>query len=96
MICLDMNAVIAVLNDRSSPVRARIDTAIGLDRTLAISSNVLFELRFGAAKGGRSERNTQRIVDFLSGPIEALPFEPTDAYEAGDIRAVLGRQKCAC
>ena len=91
MICLDTNAVIAVLNDRSSPVRARIDAAIGLGRTLAISPIVLFELRYGAAKSARPERNTQRIADFLSGPIEVLPFEPTDADEAGDIRAVLER-----
>ena len=91
MICLDTNAVIAVLNDRTSPVRAGIDAAIGLGRTLSISSIVLFELRYGAAKSARPERNAQRIVDFLSGPIEVLPFEPADADEAGDIRAALER-----
>jgi tRNA(fMet)-specific endonuclease VapC len=76
MICFDTNAVIAVLNDRTSPVRTRIDAAVGLGRTLAISSIVLFELRYGAAKSARPERNTQRIADFLSGPIEVLPFDP--------------------
>ena len=91
MICLDTNAVIAVLNDRTSPVRTRINAAIGLGRTLAISSIVLYELRYGAAKSARPERNTQRITDFLSGPIEVLPFEPADANEAGDIRAALER-----
>jgi tRNA(fMet)-specific endonuclease VapC len=91
MICLDTNAVIAVLIDRTSPVRTRIDAAIGLGRTLAISSIVLFELRYGAAKSARPERNMQRIGDFLSGPIEVLPFETTDANEAGDIRAALER-----
>jgi tRNA(fMet)-specific endonuclease VapC len=91
MICLDTNAVIAVLNDRTSPVRARIDAAIGLGHALAISSIVLFELRYGAAKSARRERNSQRIADFLSGPIEVLPFEPADADEAGDIRAALER-----
>jgi tRNA(fMet)-specific endonuclease VapC len=91
MICLDTNAVIVVLNDRSSPVRVRIDAAIGLGRTLAISSIVLFELRYGAAKSARPERNMQRIAEFLSGPIEVLPFETTDADEAGDIRAALER-----
>jgi tRNA(fMet)-specific endonuclease VapC len=91
MICLDTNAVIAILNDRTSPVRTRIDAAIGLGRTLAISSIVLFELRYGAAKSARPERNTQRIADFLSGPIEVLPFEPADADEAGEIRAALER-----
>lgn len=91
MICLDTNAVIAVLNDRTSPVRAGIDAAIGGGRTLSISSIVLFELRYGAAKSARPERNTQRIADFLSGPIEVLPFEPADAEEGGDIRAALER-----
>jgi tRNA(fMet)-specific endonuclease VapC len=91
MICLDTNAVIAVLNDRNSPVRTRIDAAIGQDRTFSISCIVLYELRYGAAKSARPERNSQRIIDFLSGPIEVLPFEPPDADEAGDIRAALER-----
>ncbi len=91
MICLDTNAVIDVLNDRTSPVRSRINAAIRLGHPLAISSIVLFELRYGAAKSVRPERNAQRIIDFLSGPIEVLPFTPADAEEAGDIRAALER-----
>ncbi|HYS48061.1 MAG TPA: type II toxin-antitoxin system VapC family toxin [Xanthobacteraceae bacterium] len=91
MICLDTNAVIAVLNERASPVRARIDQATGLGHTFALSSIVLFELRYGAAKSARPERNARRIVDFLAGPIEVLPFEEADADEAGDIRAALER-----
>jgi tRNA(fMet)-specific endonuclease VapC len=91
MICIDTNAVIAVLNDRASPVRARIDAAIGLGRTLAMSPIVLFELRYGAAKSARPDRNAQRIADFLAGPIAVLPFEPADAEEAANIRAALER-----
>ena len=91
MICLDTNAVIAVLNNRASSVRTRIDAAIGQGRTLAISPIVLFELRYGAAKSAQPGRNAQRIVDFLAGPIAVLPFEPADAEEAGDIRAALER-----
>jgi tRNA(fMet)-specific endonuclease VapC len=52
---------------------------------------VLFELRYGAAKSARPDRNARRIADFLSGPIEVLPFEPAAADEAGDIRAALER-----
>ena len=89
MICLDTNAVIAALNDRASPVRRNIEAAIASGETLAISSIVLFELRYGAVKSARPERNLQRIVDFLAGPIEILPFELADAEEAGDIRAAL-------
>jgi tRNA(fMet)-specific endonuclease VapC len=91
MICLDTNAVIAVLNDGASPVRARLHSAIGRGDQLAISSIVLFELRYGAAKSARPQRNARRIADFLSGPIEALPFGSGDADEAGDIRATLER-----
>jgi tRNA(fMet)-specific endonuclease VapC len=91
MICLDTNAVIAALKDRASPVRSRIEEAIASGETLAISSIVLFELRYGVAKSARPERNLQRIADFLAGPIEILPFEPADAEEAGEIRAALER-----
>jgi tRNA(fMet)-specific endonuclease VapC len=91
MICLDTNVVIAVLNDPASRVRVRINAAIGLGHPLAISSIVLFELRYGAAKSARPERNMQRVADFLAGPIEVLPFSPADADEAGDIRAALER-----
>jgi tRNA(fMet)-specific endonuclease VapC len=91
MICLDTNAVIAVLNERTSPVLTRIEDAITSGATLAISSIVLFELRYGAAKSARPERNAQRIADFLAGPNEVLPFESADAEEAGDIRAALER-----
>jgi tRNA(fMet)-specific endonuclease VapC len=91
MICLDTNAVIEVLNNRISPVRTRIDAAIRRGRPLAMSSIVLFELRYGAAKSARPERNARRILDFLSGPIEVLAFVDADAEEAGDIRAALER-----
>ena len=91
MICLDTNAVIVALNERTSPVRARLDKAIRLNRPLAISSIVLFELWYGAGKNARPERNARRIADFLAGPIEILAFEPADAEEAGYIRATLER-----
>jgi tRNA(fMet)-specific endonuclease VapC len=91
MICLGTNAVIVVLNNRSSPIRTKIDATIAHRRPLAISPIVLFELRYGAAKSARPGRNVQRIVDFLAGPITVLPFEPADAEEAGDIRSALER-----
>jgi tRNA(fMet)-specific endonuclease VapC len=84
---LDTNAVIAALNDRTSPVRARIEAAIRLNHPLAISSIVLFELWYGAAKSARPDRNARRITDFLAGPIEILAFEPAGAEDAGYIRA---------
>jgi tRNA(fMet)-specific endonuclease VapC len=92
MIFLDTNAVIAVLNDPASPVRGRLDGAIGRGGGLALSSIVLFELHYGAAKSARPERNMRRIADFLTGPIDVLPFESEDAEEAGNIRAALERK----
>jgi tRNA(fMet)-specific endonuclease VapC len=89
MICLDTNAVIAILNNRNPLVRLRVEAAIGLGHPLAISSVVLFELHYGAAKSARPDRNAQRIVDFLAAPIEVLPFDSADAEDAGDIRAAL-------
>ena len=91
MICLDTNAVISALNQRTSPVLTRIEHALASGEAIAIASIVLFELRYGAAKSARSERNKQRIADFLAAPIEVLAFDSGDAEEAGDIRAELER-----
>jgi len=79
MICLDTNVVIAVLNDPKSPVRKKLDDAIGRGDAIAISTIVLFELRYGAAKSARPDRNAKRITDFLAGPVEVWHFEPEDA-----------------
>jgi tRNA(fMet)-specific endonuclease VapC len=91
MILLDTNAVIEVLNHRTSPVRSRIAAAIEQGNTLSISSVVLFELWYGVAKSAHPQRNAQRIADFLAGKIAVLPFEAADAEHAGDIRAGLER-----
>lgn len=91
MICFDTNAIIAVLNSPHSPVRMRIDGAVASGGQLAISSIVLSELWYGAAKSARPERNMRRIADFLAGPIGVLAFEFEDAQEAGDVRAALER-----
>ena len=91
MICLDTNAIIASLNDPTSPVRARIDQARNNGIVVTVSAIVLFELWYGAAKSGHRQRNTERLVDFLTGPIQLLNFDAEDAREAGDIRAALSR-----
>jgi len=91
MICLDTNVVIVLLNTRTSPVRTRMEAAVGQGLTLTMSPIVLFELWYGVAKSARPERNAQRVADFLAGPIAILPFESGDAEEAGSIRASLER-----
>jgi tRNA(fMet)-specific endonuclease VapC len=89
MICLDTNAVIALINGSSTPVRARLAVALQMREVVAISIVVLFELRYGAAKSANPRRASHRIDDFLSGPIQVLDLEQDDAEEAGDIRAAL-------
>jgi tRNA(fMet)-specific endonuclease VapC len=91
MICLDTNAVIAVLNRSSSRVDTRLRRALLKRDALAISVVVLVELWHGALKSVRTEANIRRIEDFLAAPIEVLSFENDDAREAGDIRAALER-----
>jgi tRNA(fMet)-specific endonuclease VapC len=91
MICLDTNAVIALLNHSSVPVRTRLAAAVHRREDVAISVVVLFELRYGAAKSANRQRASRRVAEFLSGPVNVLDFEPDDAEEAGDIRAALER-----
>ena len=89
MICLDTNVIIVSLNDATSPIRARITRAQNSGVPLAVSAIVLFELWYGVAKSGYPERNAERLVAFLAGPMQVLNFEAEDAREAGEIRAAL-------
>ncbi len=91
MICLDTNAIVVALNNPTSPVRSRIARAQDNGAALTMSVIVLFELWYGAANSGHRQRNTDRLVDFLAGPIRVLNFDAEDAREAGDIRAALAK-----
>ncbi len=89
MICLDTDAVIALINGSSTPVRARLAVALQMREVVAISIVVLFEIRYGAAKSANPRRASHRMDDFLSGPIQVLDFEQDDAEEAGDLIVLL-------
>ena len=91
MISLDTNAVIAAINIGPSLVRKRLDEALGRGESVAVSSIVLFELRYGIAKSARRERNESRLDEFMSGWIQTLAFDSEDAKEAGELRAKLER-----
>jgi len=84
MICLGTNVVIAIFNKPASRAEARLRAEFKVGNAVAISSLVLFELRHGAAKSARTERNKNRIEDFLVAPIAILQFDAEDAREAGD------------
>jgi tRNA(fMet)-specific endonuclease VapC len=91
MICLDTNAVIALLGGEASPVRSRFEDAIMRKQTVAASSIVLFELWYGVGKSARRESNASKISEFSSSPVQILSFDAEDSEEAGDIRAALKR-----
>ena len=81
---LDANAVIALLNDMTSPIARRIRRYA--PRDIGVSSVVIHELYYGAFKSQRVEKNVAR-VDALQFPV--LEFDQEDAREAGQIRANL-------
>lgn len=87
MICLDTNAVIAVLRGQQRLVE-RFSRQV-LREPLGLSTVALYELRYGIAKSDRPQRNAQRLEVFLQLPIVVLPFQAEDAEDAGDIRATL-------
>lgn len=91
MIVLDTNIVIALQNGRPPQVRSRLAAAMGEHSSLAISSVVLFELRYGIAKSVRREVSRLVLERFLDSPVAVLPFDGADAAEAGELRASLER-----
>lgn len=88
---LDTNACIALLNGSPTTLRTMVTEALGEGSVLCVSSVVLHELWFGAAKSGRPAHNASRIQAFLSGPVHVLPFDEADARAAGEVRARLQR-----
>ncbi|MGH9161000.1 MAG: type II toxin-antitoxin system VapC family toxin [Vicinamibacteraceae bacterium] len=81
---LDANAVIALLNDTTSPMARRVRRHA--PRDIGISAVVIHELYYGAFKSQRVEKNVAR-VDALQLPV--LEFEREDARQAGELRAHL-------
>jgi tRNA(fMet)-specific endonuclease VapC len=57
----------------------------------AISSVVLFELWYGAARSSRPQQGAAEVRFFTSGEVAVVPFEEADAAVAGDLRQQLAR-----
>jgi tRNA(fMet)-specific endonuclease VapC len=91
MIALDTNVVIAAINRRVLHVRDRLLQTLVDGTVVGIPSIVLFETWYGIKKSARSEENAANLSAFLALDLTHWPFEPEDAEEAGDIRAVLKR-----
>ncbi len=81
---LDANAVIALLNDTTSPLARRIRRYA--PRDIGVSAVVIHELYYGAFKSQRVENNLAR-VDGLQ--FQVLEFDQEDARQAGALRAQL-------
>ncbi|HET9262984.1 MAG TPA: type II toxin-antitoxin system VapC family toxin [Vicinamibacterales bacterium] len=81
---LDANAIIALLNDTTSPIAKRVRRHA--PRDFAVSAVVIHELYYGAFKSQRVEQNVAR-VDALQ--FSVLEFDGEDARQAGQIRAQL-------
>jgi len=89
MYLLDTNACIALINNKSPSVRARLQKALAQDTKVLVSSVVAFELWYGIAKSARPEANARLVETFFAGPMSLLAFESEDARVAGRVRAIL-------
>ncbi len=85
---LDTNLCIRVLRDRPQAIRERFNAEAD---GLCISSIVLSELLYGAAKSTRPIENRSE-VERLATRLDVLSFDNDAAAHAGDIRAVLAGQ----
>ena len=85
---LDTNLCIRVLRDRPRQVRERFNLEAD---SLCISTVVLTELLYGAAKSSRPEHNRNEVERFAA-RLEVLPFDDPAADHAADIRASLERR----
>jgi tRNA(fMet)-specific endonuclease VapC len=81
---LDANAVIALLNDKTSKTAQRARREKVGD--IAVSAIVTHELFYGAFRSRRAAQNLA-LIDALQ--FEVLEFDKEDARQAGEIRALL-------
>lgn len=86
---LDTNVCIALLNETSPKIEARVAKELNLNSELSVSAVSTFELWYGVAKSPRRQSNTQKLAEFLASWINLLPFDPEDARSAGELRAEL-------
>jgi len=86
---LDTNICSYVLRDRPPSVRKRFEKADA--GNLAISTVVLAELYFGAARHPKGDAIRREIDDFAS-RITILPWDENAADHYGEIRAVLEKK----
>jgi tRNA(fMet)-specific endonuclease VapC len=84
---LDTNVCIALLNETSPQIEARVLKELRANSLLSVSSVSAFELWYGVAKSGRRQSNAQKLMAFLGSWVNVLFFEDEDARIAGELRA---------
>jgi tRNA(fMet)-specific endonuclease VapC len=82
---LDTNVCVRVLRDRPESLRQRFNAE---GSSLSISSVVLYELLYGAAKSARPVENRHGVESFAE-RLKLLDFDSDAAAHAGEIRADL-------
>ena len=85
---LDTNICSYVLRSRPASVKERFDEAG--PGALAVSTVVLAELLYGAARHGRAAAIRREIAD-LTSRLDVVPWDEEAADHYGDIRATLER-----
>ena len=81
---LDTNACIALLNDTSPPLAARLRRHAPAE--IGLPAPVAYELYYGACKSRHARRNLD-LLDRMA--FEIVPFDASDARAAGALRAEL-------
>jgi tRNA(fMet)-specific endonuclease VapC len=84
---LDTNVCIAVLNETSPQIEARVLKELRANSQLSVSTVSVFELWYGVAKSARRQSNAQKLTAFLANWINLLSFDDEDARIAGELRA---------
>ncbi len=89
MFFLDTNVVIFALNMRKPAIDVRLQRELTIGTRLAISTIVLFELRYGIARSDRREQSGRVLDAFLADRFEIVDFDYDDADAAGELRGEL-------
>jgi tRNA(fMet)-specific endonuclease VapC len=92
MFFLDTNVIVDLLCNRTPRLRDRFAAARTAGSPLAMSTIVLFELRFGAQNSQRPEQNMLVLDAFLNeAGTSIVAFDEEAAAQAAEIRAALHR-----
>lgn len=85
---LDANLCIRVLRDRPAAIRQRFKSEAG---SLSVSTIVLHELFYGAARSNRPDKQ-RRLVDEFASHVLVFDFDDAAASHASDIKSDLARK----